>query len=728
MTLNESIGRFNVRKTLRFEMKPVGKTADHLDALLADDEDRAASLNTVKAVIEAEHLTLIRRVFKSLPDPLPDYVTIKEAFKADPEHEILSGRNANAVMKTIVERCRYNRWAVPKQLKDLSGWQPLFIKWHWHCYEQYKVAGECAVARAWAGRTKSEFEATCPQLRTPKKRKPSRNFWFDHGPFRMMFDNHSCGMSWLREDFKISRNFLLKDGDRILIGIVPRSSNFCPYTMARPLPTEQTYLLYEETAGQSPQFRPVPRALVDAPAHRGFIYLFELTGRGLRNKTNLNALYLRALLSTDNFSDPSFHLDKVCEFYARKATDIPNEGKPEHFRQRFTESKFFVSLHITCNPQLVIAGSRPQPYGDLSKLIEANPHAKFIKVAPATGGYWIDDVFLPTAVAKAGGVAGMLAKFAVERDAYVLFDPSVPETIRRQAKDKFDYIVVRGRDPYADGGVMRGYQLVDRLFVGRIEDAQVKVNLRQAEAQRKADEAAALEAARAAKAAEKAAKQAYVEEQMRLAQERRALREKVMTEAPSEVFNSPLFQTGKYLFKFGYKSSDNVRHEDKCRADDKDDVFQKLRTVGIRPYRVECDDPAFVGVRKDLPGPDVGSKRYEYAFRDSQNIRHDGIVLADTREEAYAKLRKLAIKAFYVAEEGTEPPPKRDYTAQVEETIKTVAESQSIASSAPAPAVAAPAQPLGIGDRLKRLNALKEQGLLSDAEYNDQRAKILSEL
>lgn len=434
------------------------------------------------------------------------------------------------------------------------------------------------------------------------------------------------------------------------------------------------------------------------------------------------------MLSTDNFSDPSFHLDKVCEFYARKATDIPNEGKPEHFRQRFTESKFFVSLHITCNPQLVIAGSRPQPYGDLSKLIEANPHAKFIKVAPATGGYWIDDVFLPTAVAKAGGVAGMLAKFAVERDAYVLFDPSVPETIRRQAKDKFDYIVVRGRDPYADGGVMRGYQLVDRLFVGCIEDAQVKVNLRQAEAQRKADEAAALEAARAAKAAEKAAKQAYVEEQMRLAQERRALREKVMTEAPSEVFNSPLFQTGKYLFKFGYKSSDNVRHEDKCRADDKDDVFQKLRTVGIRPYRVECDDPAFVGVRKDLPGPDVGSKRYEYAFRDSQNIRHDGIVLADTREEAYAKLRKLAIKAFYVAEEGTEPPPKRDYTAQVEETIKTVAESQSIASSAPAPAVAAPAQPLGIGDRLKRLNALKEQGLLADAEYNDQRAKILSEL
>lgn len=707
MTLNESIGRFNVRKTLRFEMRPVGRTAANLDALIADDEERAASLNTVKAAIEAEHLTLIRRVFKSLPDPLPDYVTIKEAIKADPEHEVLSGRNANAVMKTIVERCRYNRWAVPKQLKDLAGWQPLFIKWHWHCYEQYKVAGECAVARMWAGRSKAEVEKTCPQLRAPKKRKPSRNYWFDHGPFRMMFDNHSCGMSWLKDDFKISRTFILKDGDRILIGIVPRASDFCPYAVTSPRPGEQAYLLYEEIIGKNPQFRPIPQPLVDTAVRRGFVYLFELCGRGLRNRSNLNAMYLRSLFSTENFNDPAFHLDKVCEFYARKGTDIPQEGKPDHFRQRFTESRFFVSLHVTCNPQFVIAFGRPAPYGDLSMLIEKNPYAPILNVAPATGGYTVDNVFLPTAVAKSGGLAGTLAKLVVERDAYVLFDPSVPESIRRSVKDKFEYIVVRGRDPFAAGGVMRGYQLVDRLFVGRLDDAQVKIKLRQVEAQRKADEAAALEAARAAKAADKAARRAHAEEQTRLAQERRALRNKVMEEGPSDVFTSSLFQTGKYLFKFGYKTSDNVRHEDKCRADDKDDVFQKLRTVGVRPYRVECADPAFVGVRKDLPGPDVGSKRYEYAFRDSQNVRHDGIVLADTQEEAYAKLRKLAIKAFFVAEEGTEPPP--DVAARLSAT-------------------AASATPLGVGERLKRLNALKEQGLLSESEYNEQRSKIISEL
>ena len=47
MTLNESIGRFNVRKTLRFEMKPLAATAEHLNAFLADDEARASSLHTV---------------------------------------------------------------------------------------------------------------------------------------------------------------------------------------------------------------------------------------------------------------------------------------------------------------------------------------------------------------------------------------------------------------------------------------------------------------------------------------------------------------------------------------------------------------------------------------------------------------------------------------------------------------------------------------------------------
>ncbi len=43
-------------------------------------------------------------------------------------------------------------------------------------------------------------------------------------------------------------------------------------------------------------------------------------------------------------------------------------------------------------------------------------------------------------------------------------------------------------------------------------------------------------------------------------------------------------------------------------------------------------------------------------------------------------------------------------------------------------AATAPAQPPDIADRLKRLNALKAEGLLSEEEYASQRAKIISAL
>ena len=87
MMLEKSIGRYDVRKVLRFEMRPVGETADALSQFLEEDVERAAALNTVKSVLEAKHLMFVRRVFKGLPDPLPTAAAIRVAFREDPEFE-----------------------------------------------------------------------------------------------------------------------------------------------------------------------------------------------------------------------------------------------------------------------------------------------------------------------------------------------------------------------------------------------------------------------------------------------------------------------------------------------------------------------------------------------------------------------------------------------------------------------------------------------------------------
>ena len=294
-------------------MRPVGKTADFLAGHLELDEERAASLNKVKAAIEAEHLTMVRRVFKSLPDPIPfKFDLIRQAFRNDPEFAALSSRDARVVMQTILKRCRANGWAIPKELSDHDGWPTLSVKWHWYCFSKYDPSAAASLARKWAGRTKADVEKTCPLLRAPKKRKPSRNYWFDHSPFRVMFGNRTVGMNWTMEDFAASRTFLLTDGDRIIIGITPRESKFSPFGLPDAANTEASYSLYEEAEAQNPKMRAVPKELIDFPASRGAVYLFELSGRALRSRTNLNALYLRALLSSANLNDPTFRLRRGC--------------------------------------------------------------------------------------------------------------------------------------------------------------------------------------------------------------------------------------------------------------------------------------------------------------------------------------------------------------------------------------------------------------------------------
>ena len=599
-----------------------------MGAIIAQDEQRAAFLNTAKAAVEAEHLQLVRRVFKSLPDPLPDAATIRAAFKADPEYKTLTGRNADRVMKLIVDRCLYHGWKIPEALKGLEHWGTLFVKWHWFCSDRLKLVGPNALPRQWEGKAKALVEKAHPLLQPPKKRKPSRNYWFDHAPFRMMFGNQTCGMSWLKEDFAASRAFILLNGDSLLIGIVPRDSRFSPYTLPDAQPGEESLLLYEESQGEAPRLRAVAKERIAIPARKGLVLLFDLDGKAIRGKSNLNALYLRALFSPENLQSRDLHLDGNAEFHVRKGTDIPRGGKPEHFRQRFTEDRLFVTLRLTFNAQMVSTGSAPQAFGNLANAIAANPDAKFITIPSPS-------ITVPSASSPtgAGQFVGDLARRVIAEDAYVIFAPKTPKRLLTAVREKFEYIVLKDRALTDDGGALRGYQLADRLFIGDLKAANEELRVKNEEWKAKTEELRQREAEAAARAARRAENRAAAERNRQLAAQRRC--------GVVPDFSAAPFQTGAFRFKVEFKTSDNVRHEAECRAESRDEMFAKARTVGVRPSRVTQLDPA----------PPAAAKG----------------------EAASSPLQEIAT-------------------------------------------------------RLQRLDALKSQGLVSEAEYAAQRARILAEL
>ena len=664
LKLKDSVGRFSVRKTLRFEMMPIGKTADFLAGHLEADEERAAGLNKVKAVIEAEHLMMVRRVFKSLPDPIPfKYDVIRQAFRNDPEFAALSNRDARGVMQTILNRCRANGWAIPKELSDHDGWATLSVKWHWHCFSKYDPSSAASLARKWAGRVKADVERTCPLLRAPKKRKPSRNYWFDHSPFRIMFGNRTVGMNWTKEDFNASRTFLLTDSERVIIGITPRESKFSPYGLPDAANTEASYSLYEESEAQHPRMRAVPKELIDSPARRGAVYLFELTGRALRGRTNLSALYLRGLLSSANLDEPVFRLRRGVEFFVRKGADIRRDGKPDHFRQRFTEDKLFVSLPVSLNSQMTAIHPSETAYGDLSQFIANNPTAHFMRVRGMGNGEWgiEEDGETPnpqSPIPNPSVLAGTLAKRVVENDAVVIFDPRTPKSILATVERKFNYVVIRGREPLEPGGILRGYQIPNRLFVGNLDAARKAAEANRALYEAREHEREAEARLRAEKAAKKAAGREHFAQLLLIAQERRRKMEEIVNGSKPIALLDPIFMKGRYTFRFTYKTSDNVRHEDACMGNEKEDVFQKLRTVKIRPMKVWCEDPNY--------------------------------------ETEHARAIQSPV-----------PTPR---------------------SPLPNPQSPIPNTQSPIAERLKQLDALKAQNLITEAEYAAQRTKIISEI
>ena len=516
-----------------------------------------------------------------------------------------------------MDSCRYNRWPVPPAVKNLLGWSALYMKWHWHCIAKRKVSATEGIPVEWAGKSKEDVLASFKWLRNQKPRKQSRNRWFDHAPFRLMFDNHSTGKSWLAGDFADSRNFLLKAGNRILVGVVPRDSKVDPFTMPSPRPGEEEYLLYVENPGESPAFRAIPRALADAAANMGTLYLFELSGRAIRGSSNLNARYLRTLLSSENFARGVLHLEKSCEFHFRKASLPQGKGAEEHFRQRFMRDGFFITLHITCNAHRVGAPEHVIPLRNAKKYMKKNALERYVQVSRTKDGYSVaairafaDNAFSPVTIshkeAANGRLASELAKIAVEYGANVILDKTIPQEIVTLVLRKFDYVVFKDRKAHEDGGILRGYQIKDRVLSGEKEKKS---------------------------------------------------------------------RVGS------------------C----------KLKVAG-------CDAPEIGNPKPETGNQEPNSQlsTFTYIYMTPERVRSRGEIQAESKEDAYIRLRKKRIRPIRVLAEGESEPPPKDFMSKAAKR-----------EAKPEPSVA---------DRLRRLNALKDEGLIFEAEYAEQRAKIISAL
>ena len=85
------IGMYPVSKTLRFELKPVGRTLEYIerDGIINEDTVRAQDYIKVKAVIDEYHKAFIQRILENLRlDGINEYYDLYKKLKRDDKEEI----------------------------------------------------------------------------------------------------------------------------------------------------------------------------------------------------------------------------------------------------------------------------------------------------------------------------------------------------------------------------------------------------------------------------------------------------------------------------------------------------------------------------------------------------------------------------------------------------------------------------------------------------------------
>lgn len=610
-------GFYKLRRPIEVALTPLGYTERTYRRLcLVGDLERARHVPRAMALMHGEYVALAKRALDRMPgDRCGDAKSILAAIEQDPLVSVVAGQNPDDLLRAIEQRLRQNEMPVPECIVCLTMWGTLFIPYHWRFADLFGLNphsnGGYNLPVRMAGKPKASLAEVMPEF--SEDYAPAQPF----GLFRILFDCRLLGISWREDAIERSRLFLLKDGERILLGVIPRGSAFNPFALRGD--ADGTYGLFDVSAcgdeGGMPMFRSVSRTCVDAALGDGAVMLFAVAARR-RDDGEL----LAALFSDENARRGVLRLISDTQFFLR----------PDAVHGTL---EFSANLLVSVNHHLRTLHA-PQYTVDEAVFHQARPACRIVSVDASVA----DDRDALDEIARQLMVHNVAISLPEGTDVETV------EAIRR----RLGYIVLPGTPYLEPGGALCGFQFPDRVLVkgavDQFSSGEVRYETRERQAANQAQHVAAVARREEKARRRREAHKRLMAEQKRQAEERRAAKQRQREEAERQ------------------------REEEARRK----------------------TEAAFAALK-------VGSTHFAYHYtRKGTGERQDGDLFADSLDEAYAKLRTAGIRPIKVYPFGERRP-------------------------------AAPA-PDSVAGRLERLKALFDMGIVSDAEYAEQRKRILAEL
>ncbi|MGI9257118.1 MAG: type V CRISPR-associated protein Cas12a/Cpf1, partial [Salinispira sp.] len=126
--------KYPITKTLRFELRPVGKTGEHIkkENFLKIDENRDKEYQCAKKIIDEYHKDFIEHVLSGFSfdeNMLHEYETLSNEYKTQlSSAQALSSRESDELQKKFRKIQENLRKSIAKTFKDSPAWKTLFKK------------------------------------------------------------------------------------------------------------------------------------------------------------------------------------------------------------------------------------------------------------------------------------------------------------------------------------------------------------------------------------------------------------------------------------------------------------------------------------------------------------------------------------------------------------------------------------------------------------------------